>query len=447
MKNVLDKYLRQYAEPQVQHISDMSALLGSEYVFDNVVVIPAYCESVEFVERFFSSALGQQNALMILVVNQPDSATTNIQQLSLWQDALTLAENKIEWQSCDGKLVLVTPQNSQFKQLKSDQTNSTKTMAKLLLVDCFHEPLPAKQGVGLARKIGVDISAQLVANGVVKSRWLHSSDADASLPDNYFTVTNQLSTDYHIAIYNFDHQCDHANVHWANQLYQQALSYYVSGLRYAGSPYAYYTIGSILAFDVNAYAKVRGFPKRSAGEDFYLLNKLTKLSEFNQEPSTQCSSTRQESQYNHYFFNECEIVLKARTSDRVPFGTGPAVQKILNLKEQGEDYCYYQPQLFEYLKLTLNAFNNLAQRSREFEEWLTGLPEECQRALLAIGFEQFVLKHQGDGKKQFNQQLHTWFDSFKTLKFIHALRDCGYPDIALTEAIKQASWLETNESK
>ena len=63
----------------------------------------------------------------------------------------------------------------------------------------------------------------------------------------------------------------------ATALYELRLHHYVLGLEYAGSPYAYHTLGSCLAVKADAYAQVRGFPKRAGAEDFYLLNKLAKL--------------------------------------------------------------------------------------------------------------------------------------------------------------------------
>jgi hypothetical protein len=39
--------------------------------------------------------------------------------------------------------------------------------------------LPHKEGVGLARKIGCDIALSLYERGTLKSRWLHTTDADA----------------------------------------------------------------------------------------------------------------------------------------------------------------------------------------------------------------------------------------------------------------------------
>ena len=55
------------------------------------------------------------------------------------------------------------------------------------------------------------------------------------------------------------------------------MSYYVAGLAMAGSRYAHHSLGSTIAVHAKTYAAVRGYPKRSAGEDFYLLNKICKL--------------------------------------------------------------------------------------------------------------------------------------------------------------------------
>ena len=62
-----------------------------------------------------------------------------------------------------------------------------------------------------------------------------------------------------------------------SRLYEYSLRYYVAGLTYAQSPYAFHTIGSTMAVNAEHYASVRGFPRREAGEDFYLLNKLAKV--------------------------------------------------------------------------------------------------------------------------------------------------------------------------
>src|SRR6185295_2791724 len=94
----------------------------------------------------------------------------------------------------------------------------------------------------------------------------------------------------------------------AHALYEVRLRYDVLGLASAGSPWAMHAIGSTLAVGVEAYAAVRGFPRRMAGEDFHLLAKLAKIGRVVRaggEP----------------------IRLRSRSSDRVPFGTGAAVAR------------------------------------------------------------------------------------------------------------------------
>ena len=39
-------------------------------------------------------------------------------------------------------------------------------------------------------------------------------------------------------------------------------------------------------------------------------------------------------------------------------------------------------------------------------------------------------RRQGKSPEQFLRQFHQWFDGFRTLKFIHALRDAGLPEQA-----------------
>ena len=168
-----------------------------------------------------------------------------------------------------------------------------------------------------------------------------------------------------------------------------------------------------------AYCQARGFPKRSAGEDFYLLNKLAKLGDV-------------------VYLADVSIKLDARPSQRVPFGTGPAVQNIMLLEEQGLDYQYYHPEIFIELKASLKAFENLWQYRETPELWLTSLSNNSKQALINIGLLTFISKQKTSKQAQFDKQLTVWFDSFKTLKFIHALRDLGLGNIPLEQAIANA---------
>jgi hypothetical protein len=401
VNKTINKYLENYAEQEI----DLLTSFPKEVRCLRTVVIPAYKEKIDFIDRFCRSVLVQENVLMIVVINQPESKDDIDKQQGLFEAAKS--KGNLYW--LQGNLAL----------LQLADCNSW-----LLLVDRFTQKIPDEQGVGLARKIGCDIALALFNAQQIKHDFIYSTDCDATLPDNYFsaeaiihdkaTKAKKSQTKTVALCFNFHHQSDCQQVCDANQQYEQALRYYVSGLSYANSPYAFFTIGSILAFRANSYAMVRGFPKRSAGEDFYLLNKLAKLG-------------------NIDFIEETYIHIEARSSDRVPFGTGPAVIKIMELNDNNQAYCYYHPETFQYLKVCLFAFSTLWEKRFEFTHWLSQQPVNNQKALLSIGFNHFVDKNNKSNEQQFNKQLQVWFDAFKTLKFIHALRDEGLANIPLVQ--------------
>ena len=142
-------------------------------------------------------------------------------------------------------------------------TDTSTQQGRILVVDRFTPPgfFPDDQGVGLARKIGVDLCARLHASGRLASSFVHTTDADVELPNDYFDRTPAGPAA--ALLFPFFHRPDvEPRLGRAVLLYEISLRYYVLGLSFAGSPYAFHTIGSTIATDVGAYMKVRGFPKR-----------------------------------------------------------------------------------------------------------------------------------------------------------------------------------------
>ena len=117
----------------------------------------------------------------------------------------------------------------------------------------------------------------------------------------------------------------------------------------------------------------------------------------------------------------------------------------MQLTEQGQDYQYYHPNIFIELKACLTAFDSLWHYREQPENWLFLLPEKSQQALIDIGLLTFICKQKVAKEAQFNKQLTVWFDSFKTLKFIHALRDLGLENIALEQAIADAPFSSAHQ--
>ena len=321
-KHFSDQYLKLYAETEASVISQLPPHLLRKKTLKNVLIIPAYNENEKFLARLQRHSV--RHCVFILVINSPDDkANADYNNFDLHKKAQSSGDKL--WEA----------ENSEVIAWDNDNV--------LIIIDRFSDTrkIPRKQGVGLARKIACDIAVQLIQKEIIDSRFIHSTDADAALPDNYFSQTERLSKSINIsaATYNFSHTKNDTDVSEATQIYELSMRYYVDGLRWAHSQYAFYTIGSCLALSAEHYCKVRGFPKKSGGEDFYLLNKLAKLGGI-------------------HSLDDKPIIISSRESDRVPFGTGPAVSKIISSSKKLH-YPSYNPEVFVELKKLLKQFQFL----------------------------------------------------------------------------------------
>ncbi len=413
---VVHKYLAVHAEREVDLLADFPA----SQQFDHCLVIPAYNETAEFFTRLQLGPLHKQNALCILVINQPVSdADTYINDLLMQQICLS---GEVLWH------------NRHLQLVNHGDNNGGGSNNAWLIVDRFHSSesgnqetvdrrLPDREAVGLARKIGSDIAVALMARSQIHSNWIHSTDADVFLPRNYFDLPEPDG--YSAGIYDFKHQNDGSAVGRATALYEQALNYYVKGLAWAGSPYAYHTIGSTLAINARTYCHVRGFPRRSGGEDFYLLNKLAKLGSI-------------------YHATDVTLRIKARESSRVPFGTGPAVAEIMGLANPETDYTYYNPQTFICLREWLTQIPQVWPDLTAGDNPLEHLSRPTAEAIEAADWSGIVrhLKKQAKNAADGERALHNWFDAFQTLKFIHYLQKHDYPALPLKDCLAQAEFID-----
>lgn len=412
----MEKYLQNYAERETAALDG----LPEQAAWQNVMVIPACNESAGLLRP---SPPCDGRSLMILVINEPGSAKPDVSSTNR-----ALAErvqqhfSQYWWSASDPGLSL-------WRDEAGDRD--------LLLVDRFSEgrQIPAGGGVGMARKIGADLALSLIHRQRIASAWIHCTDADVRLPRTYFLRSNTLGNSasrYSALIYPFRHSDDSDNpegreVIMATQLYELSLRYYVAGMKFARSPYAFHTIGSTMAVSAQHYAKVRGFPKREAGEDFYLLNKLAKLG-----PVLELDAGEE---------NEV-IEIASRRSDRVPFGTGAAVNKITGFADPVDEFRFYDPAVFSLLKtwlqvlpaiwygkcaeLDISIFQEQAsdKRDQELQNLVAGLKTMKTEQALKHAFRQ------SKNLDQFTRQVHTWFDAFRTLKLIHFLRDGYLPSIS-----------------
>ena len=394
----LDKYLDRYAEPESQQLA------GFPSGFADGLVVPMYKEALFALDRFVDYLDQHDDLLIIIVINRPTTDTDTGWASKLLNHPFLL-QHPSGWQTPDQVLCL-----------------HTAGKGGLLVVDrCIKgSPIATDQGVGLARKIGADILCQLIHQGKVLSPWISNTDADAILPHNYFQHTSHLQLNQAenkptaARVFPFQHIFIDETPRLPTMLYEFSLHYYVAGLQWAGSPYAYHTIGSTLCVDYLHYARVRGFPKRSGAEDFYLLNKLAKTGRIESLTSP-------------------TIDLQARESTRAPFGTGQAV---ISLAEQQDllSMPLYHPSCFLYLKFFLELIAQLTARKSNMLIVAGALADSSYNSIdirlidaIADKFQlQNALDHcfkHGKTEQTRLQQMTHWFDGFKTLKFIHYLRD------------------------
>lgn len=404
-KNI-NKYLTMYAEPEAQYVTPDQF----NVTYKNILVIPAYDEDIHFIERL-NNHKDAKETLLVLVVNQPDTVLDNIKNNKI----IALLKEV----SCKISTNIFISYYKNITVLTIDRTS-------------LKNRIPKDQGVGLARKIGCDLAVKLIANNTIKNTWIYSSDADAHLPENYFTQSPSIKSDSASAIvFNFSHISNEDLIGKATKIYEQCIKYYTNELSNAGSIYGFPTLGSCLAVDAQKYCNVRGFPKKPAGEDFYLLNKLVKIGPI---------------------INRTDIFINidARNSTRVPFGTGPAAQKIADQLSQNKEPYYYNPKIFEelaaWLKIFTQEINQLSTQTflkpKDFETQLNTIVSHntlpTQQALIDINFEKFISHCQKQNKsaKQTIQHFHQWFDGFKTLKYLHALEKNSYSPLPISHILK-----------
>jgi len=267
------------------------------------------------------------------------------------------------------------------------------------------ENLPAKfAGVGLARKIAMDESLRrfnLINN---KNGFIVSLDSDTICEKNYLQEIENLilkKTDIKAFAVNFEHQTNPQHFSEANiraiYLYELYLRYYIGSLRFATFPYSFQTIGSAFGVRADVYAMQGGMNTKQAGEDFYFLHKIIPLGNF-------------------YELNSTKIYPSPRVSDRVPFGTGIAVTKIL--KDNTFIYQTYNFDAFKDLKILfeqkhlLSKFNN--QKNIIIPDSLKMFLEQnlFNEALKSINSNCTNIEN-------FEKRFFQWFDAFRILKFLN----------------------------
>ncbi len=409
--HALRKYLADHAEPEIALARAVTGKYG------RTLVVPACREEPEFVRGYVTAAeTSRGRTLCVVVVNGSDEAGCSVH-----------AENQVLLEGLRGALhdVRALPGGppAWLGALVPGELD-------VLVVDRASPGffVPRKEGVGLARKIGTDVALALYDAGHVASRFSFSTDADATLPPAHFEMPDvEERLDVAAVVFPFWHEAAlDASVTRATAHYELSLRYYVLGLGGARSPYAFHTLGSATAVSAEAYAAVRGYPKREAAEDFYLLNKIAKVGAV-------------------FASSGMPVRLRSRVSDRTPFGTGRRVAEAL----EGGEPSFYAPRIFDVLGrwlALLRRFSRHGDVSRLYAD-LDGFPGDERTVILDLlreldarpAFE--AASREAKMPAARFRRVASWFDAFRTLKLVHALRDAGHPNVPWRRALAESPFV------
>jgi len=393
------KYLADRAEPETALLHDLD---GS---WRHVLAVPARRESSSFLRDVVPAARGAGGRVLVIVVvngERGNREDTRLHAAFLSEVRSSCAAVRALDRGCS-----FAGDAGAFDVLAIDRATAG------------HE-LPPRRGVGLARKIATDVALALWADGRLASPWIHCSDGDAVPPEDRFALPDVADAPRVVAwTHPFRHDPSGSpGLDEAIRDYDEWLRYRVAGLAFARSPWAFSTIGSALTVRADALAAVRGFPPREAAEDFYLLAKLAKIGKVETAPTG-------------------PVRLRGRFSDRVPFGTGAGVARRVQAARRGEEPVLDDPIVFRLLALWQRAVD-AADPIAAVEAAAASLPTAERRALTdaldALHVRSVFAALPAARRRE-------WFDAFRTLRFLHLVRDAGFPPRPRREALERARLL------
>lgn len=404
-------YLARDAEPEA---SLADRLEGS---FGHALEIPAYAETDSLFETLGSVPEGPLGEVLIVVVLNARAGAP-----AAAHAANALARERIAALASSSAVISEAPPASLF----------TYPRGRLLLIDRAvpGHYFPPGQGIGLARKVGCDVILRLRESGRLTSPWIHATDADVRLPNDYFEQMTEVEPVVAAAVYAFEHRFpDDEDLARAGRIFEISLRYNTLGLAWAGSPYAYEHLGSCLAVGAWSYAKTGGFPRVNAIEDFTMLNDLARMGQIRRLAGT-------------------PIELEGRISARVPVSTGRALEQLVEKKGAAAAFELHHPLVYAHLAAWLRVLGAIARRSGDLEAPLAELPrgnpffraDLLEEVLGRIGAFESVREAIAEpaDPTMLLHRLHRSFDAFRTRELLDGLRDGGLVSLPFREALSEA---------
>lgn len=249
-------------------------------------------------------------------------------------------------------------------------------------------------GVGWARKTLMDAIAQLAGPDDL----IISLDADTVFGSGYLTSLLETFNTYQdavgMAVPYYHKLVDEPEANRAMLRYEIYMRNYAINLWRINCPYAFTALGSAMVVPVWAYKAISGMTPKKSGEDFYFLQKLRKYGKM-------------------LVWNREKVYPGTRFSDRVFFGTGPAMIK--GRAGDWESYPIYHHSLFDHIKTTYDQFESLYADPEED----TPLNPFLRQIFNDVNIWE-PLKKNSKSAEQFIRACHHKFDGLRILQYLKA---------------------------
>ncbi|GMO15472.1 MAG: hypothetical protein Ta2A_25730 [Treponemataceae bacterium] len=383
--NALEKYTKKIAHNTV-HVTRAQTLCATCKRHIAIVIpvldeYPTFCDTLKSVEKSIAhnGVCGSDLEFIIYCVvnnrkNSDSAEKENNQQMLAWLNAYT---------GC----------------------------APLCVIDAASSgrEIPENQGVGYARKIGMDYA--LISGAAV----LACMDADTLVAKEYAAVLHGFAkSGESAAVLQFSHQkTENAAAIFA---YERYLREHSARLKAAGTPYFHIALGPCIVCTAKTYAAAGGMNKRLAGEDFYFLQALTKVALKNASALPLLSAAE----------GGALVFPSARFSRRVPFGTGTALAAM--------DFSLAPRSAFDALAFFIDTIHSAVASIEVFESDTTDTSENpqavirCKNPRLYRFLEQEnfgavweKLRQNSPDRAHLLTAFHCWFDGLKIIRLLHYL--------------------------
>jgi hypothetical protein len=321
--------------------------------------------------------------------------------------------------SCETSSQEVLIQNQKIVRVLNNLSKEVRSGFHLFVIEVIN--LPEKHGgVGWARKIGMDWAIVHFNHFGYNDGIILSLDADVMVEKSYLTSAYNyfgIHPEKVAATFYFEHTFHSidfrsSNLEKASVLYELFMRYYRNALLYTGFPNSIYTVGSCFAVKADAYVAQGGMNRRKAGEDFYFLHKMALLGEIGE-------------------INSTTVYPSSRLSSRVPFGTGPALQKYC----EGDHSLEYSYPLdaFEIIK---SYFLNIDLYYKTDDELLVENISDSDPFIrfyreIMLSNELSELSSNCGSIDIFRKRFFHVFNAFKVLKWLNFSIQNGFPKMAL----------------